>query len=167
MLYLTRLKNRFLFLMMLLSFKSSCIFAVTVTEAVRNYIDTHPGDTIANLTSFLGTVLNLANKNITDLTGLDTLDNGFNLDYSAIKYLTLTGNSVASISANIFSNFVNLRTLAFIINGVPLTLNAGCFNGLSNLQYLELGQNNISTIPGKTEKALRDYGERNAFTIGY
>lgn len=146
--FLKKYKKRLFLIHIFVTIIFSDSYAATVTEAVQNYLDANPGHTIANLISF-GRALNLANKNITDLTGLDTLDDDFGLNYAAITYLTLNGNFVAFIPANIFSKFGNLTTLAFIINGVPLVLNPGCFNGLSNLQYLELGQNNISAIPAE------------------
>ena len=86
-------------------------------------------------------ILNLFNKSITDLTGLQDIPNK-----NQIATLNLAMNQLTALPSGIFSGFNNLQRLALFGNELT-TLPAGIFNGLNNLQGLGLNNNQLVELP--------------------
>ena len=103
--------------------------------AVTEYIQQQGMPPIQNGT------LDLANKGITDLTGLQDIPNK-----DQIAALNLTINQLTTLPVGIFNGFNNLKRLTFFGNELT-TLPAGIFNGLNNLQVLGLNNNQLTTLP--------------------
>ena len=88
-----------------------------------------------------GGILNLARKNLTDLTGLQNIPN-----INQVISLDLSENQLQTLSDNIFNGLQNLQYL-YLTNNQLQTLPANIFNGLHKLRLLSLGFNQLQTLP--------------------
>ena len=85
--------------------------------------------------------LNLSNKNLTDLTGLENIPN-----INQVQMLMLSGNQLQTLPAILFNGLNNLELLSLYNNRLQ-TLPDTIFNSLSNLKKLSLYNNRLQTLP--------------------
>ena len=85
--------------------------------------------------------LDFSNKNLTDLTGLQSIPN-----IDQITELYLNDNQLQTLPADIFNDLNNLDSL-YLHNNQLTTLPADIFNGLNNLDTLSLYNNQLTTLP--------------------
>jgi len=80
-------------------------------------------------------LLDLSDKNINDLTGLQTIPY-----INRVFTLDLTNNKLTTLPVGIFNGFTNLRKLHLTLNQLT-TLPVGIFDGLNELKVLAVGDN--------------------------
>ena len=95
-------------------------------------------------------ILNLSDKNLTDLTGLHTIPN-----INQVRYLILSDNQLQTLPANIFNGLNSLIQL-ILANNQLQTLPANIFNSLQSLQYLYLDSNQLQTLPDNVFRDLNN-----------
>ena len=79
-----------------------------------------------------------------------------------VEHLKLSGNRIAEITANAFSNFDQMVVLDLSSNLIA-NVEVGAFNDLGNLQYLYLHNNKISTLD---PDVFRDTNELKVLYLG-
>ena len=96
--------------------------------------------------------LNLSNKNLTDLTGLQDIPN-----INQVINLDLSNNQLQTLPATIFNGLDNLMFLSLSNNQLQAqTLPADIFNGLNNLLALSLRGNQLQTLPDEIFSGLNN-----------
>ena len=119
--------------LILLSFLSFQLGAISVGE----YFQQLPG----HQPPIVNGMLDLSNKDIASLDGLDLLENPL-----TVTQLYLDNNQLTTLSAGIFDTLINLQALV-LHNNQLTTLPAGIFDTLGNLQGLGLSNNQLTTLP--------------------
>ncbi len=79
-----------------------------------------------------------------------------------LQTLNLSDNNLERLTSGLFGGLPSLRTLLLTRNriglietGTPSTVESGAFHHLKNLQFLDLGQNRLTTLSGDMFLGLR------------
>ena len=99
-----------------------------------------------------GALLDLSNKNLTDLTGLQDIPG-----IDQVTILHLSNNKLQTLPENIFGELQNLEEL-YLDNNQLKTLPDTIFNNLRNLVRLDLSDNELKTLPENIFHGLHNLG---------
>jgi hypothetical protein len=102
-------------------------------------------------------VLNLSNRNIDSLEGLENIPG-----IETVHVLRLAYNKIETIPSGVFAKAIKLRGLGLANNGIT-SIEPNAFAGLKNLRVLVLNANNISSVP---EEGLNGMPRLKLLSIG-
>ena len=152
--------------LVVLSFVSFQLSAISVRELIDPALGGHQPPIVDG-------VLDLSNKEIASLEGLELLENPLTVNRLILRYnklatlpagifdalvnlrgLHLSNNQLTTLPVGIFDALVNLEDGLYLHNNQLTTLPAGIFNTLVNLRELYLYNNQLTTLPAVIFNAL-------------